>query len=513
MKRSYTILLFLFLVGFTSCKKDFVNVNTNPVLATNLDPSYLFFNAEFNSAIPAYNYQPEIVQQLNTASTGVLEGGNHNLFFDPNASIAFNYLFKGPSGGSVGGPVALLVSVINQLSMFPARSNLYNMARILKAYDYMVLVDTYGDVPYSQAGKGFLSGIDLPAYDQQQVIYDDLLNELSVATSALDATKPTENADILYKGNIVQWKKLGYSLLLRAAMRFTKVDLVKAGKFVNIALTGGIMQSNTDNAYIQFNSTFNNPTGSWFQGTERANVYLAEPFVTYLKSTADPRLKVISVKYGFPANPLATVGTEDTVAADQLGMPIGYNEASISKAPGFPGNSGAGYKYSQVNRRTLGRVDIPEFFVTYAQTTLLLAEAVSRGMTAGNMALLYNAAVMAHMDQLQVYDPSATVSKSAELNYLALHPFDPANALQQINTQYWIASFLNGSEAWANFRRSGYPVLLPNTYPFADPAVKGDFIHRLPYPLREQSVNALNYTAALSHNGPDNLATHVFWDK
>jgi hypothetical protein len=97
--------------------------------------------------------------------------------------------------------------------------------------------------------------------------------------------------------------------------------------------------------------------------------------------------------------------------------------------------------------------------------------------------------------------------------YLAANPFEINKALEQINTQYWISSFLNGSEVWANFRRSGFPDLEPNPYPAADPAVKGGFIHRLTYPSREASVNSANYSAAVSHMGPDNLATRIFWDK
>ncbi|MDB5010894.1 MAG: hypothetical protein JWQ06_1683, partial [Mucilaginibacter sp.] len=151
---------------------------------------------------------------------------------------------------------------------------------------------------------------------------------------------------------------------------------------------------------------------------------------------------------------------------------------------------------------------------TYAQTSLLLAEAVQRGFATGTVATLYAAGVKAHMDQMAQVDVTAIIPSAAQAAYLALNPFDPTKALQQINTQYWIASFLNGNEAWANYRRSGFPVLAVNPYPFADPSVAGGYVHRLPYPLREQSVNSVNYSAAVSHNGgPDNLATRIFWDK
>ncbi len=509
MKRIYIYLVVCGLIfGTSSCDKDFEQVNTNPVLATSLDPVYLFSNAQFGSALATLYYQMQVVQQMNTPFTGVLEGGNHNIVYDPNTNANFNTLYTAPSGA-----VVLLTSVINQTKTNTARTNLYNMARIMKAYVFQVLVDTYGDVPYTEAGLGYLQGINLPKYDDQKLIYADLLKELEEATKALDATKPIEQGDLFYKGVIAQWKKLGYSLLLRVAMRYTKVDATKAQQYVAIAAAGGVMQSNADNALIPFNSVFNNPNANSYTGTERGNFYLGKPFVDYLKTTADPRLAVIAVKYQLPANPLATVGAEDTNPLNQMGMPFGYNESTIVNDPLFPGKAGAAWKYSQLNRRTLAKIDAPEFIITHAQTQLLMAEAAQRGWVSGTAASYYNAGVRAHMDQMKLYDALATITPDKQDAYLLANPFNPLKALEQINSQYWVASFLNGSEAWANFRRSGFPALTPNPYPSADPSVKGDFVRRLVYPVREKSVNTDNYNAAVARMGADNLATRLFWDK
>jgi hypothetical protein len=73
-----------------------------------------------------------------------------------------------------------------------------------------------------------------------------------------------------------------------------------------------------------------------------------------------------------------------------------------------------------------------------------------------------------------------------------------------------VASFLNGPEAFANFRRSGYPVLTPNTYPAQD--ITGDFINRLIYPTDELATNSANLEEATARMGPDNLDTKVWWD-
>jgi hypothetical protein len=302
-------------------------------------------------------------------------------------------------------------------------------------------------------------------------------------------------------------------------MRYTKADVNKAKQYVIIATdpaNGGVMQSNADNAFLAFSSTFNHPNANTFQGTEKQNYYLGKPFVDFLKTTNDPRLPFIAVKYSNPAGNISSaplVGTEDTNPANQEGMPYGYNESTIPNAPGYPGKIGAAYKYSQLNRRTVAKVDAPEFFITHAQTQLLLAEAAFRGFITGTPATYYDAGVRAHMDQMKQFDASAVIPAATVDAYLLANPYNPLKALEVINTQYWITSFLNGSEAWANFRRSGFPVLAPNPYPSADPSVKGDFVHRLVYPVREQSVNTENYKAAVARMGADNLATRVFWDK
>ena len=83
MKRIYiSLALIVLLINISSCDKNFEEINVNPVLATTMDPAYLFSNAQLTAAIPAYHYEMEIVQQINTPYTGVLEGGNHNIVYD-----------------------------------------------------------------------------------------------------------------------------------------------------------------------------------------------------------------------------------------------------------------------------------------------------------------------------------------------------------------------------------------------------------------------------------------------
>jgi hypothetical protein len=517
MKNIFFRLLFcgLLLAG-NSCDQDFEEINTNPILATSLDPAYLFSTAQFAAAQPTHHYQGEIVQQVNTPFTGVIEGGNHNVVIEANANALFNALY--------GGPVRNLIDILAQTKDNPARSNLYHMSRIWKAYVFMLLVDTYGDVPYFEAGKGFQEGTYQPAYDDQKAIYEDLLKELEDATGKLDATKDVVTADLFYGGNIVQWKKLGYSLLLRAGMRYTELEPAAGGKadqIVDKAVAGGLMTANSDNALIRYTATYNNAMTAQLTSTERQNFFVGKPFVDFLKGNNDPRLPFIAVRYSNSATPAG--GTMTTDPAAQVGMPYGYSDQTIVNAPGYPGKENGTFAYSQFRRNTILSLFAPEYFVTHAQTQLLLAEAALRGYIAGGAtaaATYYANGILAHMDQMKDYDATVVNIPAAAQQAYLLEPgvvFNPATGLKQINEQYWVASLSNWPEAWANFRRSGYPQLAPVNYPGEDPTVKtasaGGFIRRLTYPAREKSVNTQQVDAASLRMGGDNLGTRLFWDK
>lgn len=350
-KYIYVILLLLF-TGLSSCDKGFEEINTDPVRQTSIDPQYTFAQAIIGTARDNEFYQLPIVQQVTHLFTGTPSGGNMNVENDAAEGSAFGALFSGP--------VKYLVDVIHYTKDDPKRSNLYNMARIWKAYVFQVLVDTYGDVPYSEAGLAHFGGPNLPKYDAAPAIYDDIFKELQEATKALDASKPIETNDPFYKGDIVKWKKLGYSLLLRVAMRYSKVDAAKAKQGAAEAFAGGVILSNSDNAGLAYNSTYTNPVVSFVYG-QLANIYLCAPFVDYLKNTSDPRLAVIAVRYANPSNK-QNPGAADTDPSHQIGVPMGYNDGTIDTAPGYPGKIGTAWKYSQVNRSTIAKVDAPFFF-------------------------------------------------------------------------------------------------------------------------------------------------------
>ncbi len=489
----------------TSCDEGFNEMNTNQTAATTVNPAFILNNAIINASHVAtiLQYDMSIVQQTVTPNSGVLTGANFNQ--DNRDYTQQTWLRYYPS------VIRYTKTAIDIASQDPARSNLVQMSRIWQAHAFMVLTDTYGDIPYFEAGVGFINQVVLPKYDAQQAIYTDIIKELKEASAALDASKPKEAADILYSGDIAKWKKLGYSLLLRAGMRLTEVDVATAQQVVKDAFAGGVILSNADNAVIRHNANYTNALGGTLNATEANNYYLAAPFVNYLKSTNDPRLGAIAVRYVSAASgPQQIPANAKTDPAVQIGMPFGFDNNTIvaqAKAEGLA----SFYAYSQIDRTRLAKQQSPMFLVTSGMNQLYLAEAAQRGWITGTAATYFREGVRAHMEQMALYDAGSAISSGAIDAYLAANPFDASKALQQINTQYWIASFMNGPESFANWRRSGFPVLTPN--PFPGKAIKGNFINRLTYPNSEVSVNSENLKAAVARMGADDLDTKVWWDK
>lgn len=492
------------LIGLNACDAGFDEMNVNKTAAIAINPVFALNNAIINTTPPSGTvvYEMGIVQQIVSPNSGVLTGANFNQDNRDNTQQNWQRYYR-----SV---IRNTYDVITT-TKDPARTNLVNMAKILQSYAFLVLTDTYGDIPYTEAGKGYTNQLVYPKYDKQQVVYTGIIKELSDAVAALDATKTRESADVLYGGDVAKWKKFGNSLLLRIGMRLAKVDATQAQSLVAKAVAGGVITTNADNVIIRHDANYLNSIGQLLNATEANNFYLAAPFVDYLKKTNDPRLRSIAVRYVG-----ATSGTQQTPAkavidpAVQIGMPFGFDNSSISgpvKALGLA----SFYDFSQADRTRMNKTTARAYLLTASQTNLLIAEAVIKGWVSGSAKDYFEAGVRAHMDQVSEMDPNSVVLVSAADAYLAANPFATAMAIEQINTQYWISCFLNGPEAFANFRRSGFPKLAAN--PFSGKAIKGDFINRLTYPNAEISVNSVNVKSAIANQGADDLDTKVWWHK
>jgi hypothetical protein len=501
---NYSFLLALIVFG-TSCDKGFDSLNTNKVNPLNIDPLYQLNNAVVSAAFPGNSslaYDMGAVQQIISPNNGVLNGANFNSDNRGNTQVIWQNYYRNV--------IRNTNDVLVNTEGVADRANLHQMARIFEAFTYMVLTDEYGDIPYTDGGKGYTDQSFFPVYDAQQQIYNDIIKELGEAAAALGASGKIETGDVLYGGNIAQWKKFAYSLMLRAGMRLSKVDAAKAQATVQAAFQGGVILANADNALIRHDANYQNQIGLTLNSTEAANFYLTKPFVDSLKNRNDPRLQAIAVRYVGAANGGGqTTAARTTDPAQQFGLPLGFDNNTANTYATSVGRASF-YDFSQADRTRIAKIASPCFLVSAAQSQLLLAEAVQRGwITTGTTQGYYNAGVTLHMQQMASYDPGCTVAAGDITTYLTNNPFDPAKALEQIGTQYWIASFLNGPEAFANYRRTGFPALAPNPYP----GKEVESIKRLTYPNSELSVNTTNVNAAIAAQGADKLDTRVWWDK
>jgi Starch-binding associating with outer membrane len=499
------------------CDKNFEEINTDPTKLTeqNNEYKYLFTSAQLATAGNAdgysaglwesgVSYGSTMMQQLSSTS-GYWYGDKY--VYNATYNAAF-WRYQFPTA------VKSVTDVINNIKDDANKNNLYQFSRILKAFLFQRLTDVYGDIPYSQAGQGYSGSLTNPAYDKQQDIYMDLLKELDDAAQKLDAGSTYEvgDADLFYGGSVDHWKKFAYSEMLRLAMRMTKVDPANAKTWAIKAVQGGVMTSNEDNALIHHEAKgtnpVSNPVGLQLRSREPASYHLSQRFVEFLVTHNDPRLPFFATVV---ADPTDVDDLGDSDPSIQLGQPNGYDNSGavkdISNAPNWPGNEN---DYSIVNRETFSREDAPTFLLTYAETEFLLAEAAERGYIAGTASSHYHDGVEAAI--LQLNQAGATLTDQDAADYATAHPYVAAQGLQMINEQYWLVTFTDWLETWANWRRSGFPVLAPINY--QGNSTNGTIPRRFTYPLDEANVNPKNYIDAISGlTGGDKMTSRVWWDK
>jgi len=529
MNRLTKIIAGLAILLLASCTQDYNQLNSNPnaVGANVFDPDYL----------------------LSTAEWGYANTGTNQLLFEAMWSQCLSSTYYYYSNGdkyAYGGSYLTYVAnpwdddftnagdlyTMQQLCKGNAHyQNLSAIGEIMKICILQRLTDEFGDIPYSQALQA-ADGITDPAYDAQSSIYPAMLASLDSAIQQLSASAPTPTADVIYSGNIAEWQKFGYTLMLRMAMRLVNIDASDAQKYAEEAATGGTFTSNSDNAFISGDPAtgFSNGTSNeLLVSSDFETVKWTTPFIDSLRYNADPRLGVIGeIAQNGAANNANESLAGNTDSSAQLGMPNGYDQlggtTDISNAPGYPGPSPAvgsgdspaplGY-YSRPTAAMYMNKSGPNFILTYAESELLLAEAAARGWSvSGTAATHYANAVAAAMESLSTF--GGTVTPAQATTWATAHPLittSQSAELEQINTQYWLetGTTFNFIENWINWKRTGYPTLTPVNYP--GNFTGGTIPRRIIYPQEETSTNEANYSAEVAKlTGGDAWTTKTWWD-
>ena len=531
--------IWLAVFALTGCTKDFEGINTDPTqsIPSRFNSDYFLSGSQWNyiNGITGYNgailFQSGWAQIFASTSSGAANYYTNADKYAPSGNT-FDYSGRGFDLGYKS--ARLSQETIKNYAANADKVNVVSAATVMKVLATQYITDLYGDIPYTQALQAS-TNVTQPAYDKQQDIYNMMLSDLDAALSKFDASKPKPGADLFanYAGDVAKWKKFGYSLMLRIAMRLTKADITTAQKYAEKAAAGGTLSSVSEDVYIKGDNTNgyrSENSRSLITPADFYQVRWSKTLIDFLKATNDPRVSVIAEvpPAGLAGNQDVTKNGDNTFA-NQIGLPPGWDlnggATDISNSPGYPGSTGTGNditpigKYSRPRLAVYTDLNSPQFILTYAESELLLAEAKVRGWNVGatTAAAHYANGVSAALQSLSAFGAAATISATTANAYAAANPLNvtsTAASLKMINEQYWATTgiLLNFTEAWSNWRRSGYPVLTPVNY--TGNFSGGTIPRRQLYPTTEPTTNPTNYRSAVSNiSGGDAWSSRVWWDK
>jgi hypothetical protein len=346
---------------------------------------------------------------------------------------------------------------------------------ITEVYVYSNLVNTFGNVPYTESND--INNL-FPKYDDAKTIYDDLFVRLDKDIADLDegAEGFSHDADLLYGGDVAKWSKFANSLKIRMALTIADSDPAKA-KTAFEAANPNAFTSSADNAVFEYKAATPNTNPIWVDLVQsgRADMVAGAPLVDKLKTLSDPRLSL----YFAPNNSGVYVG----------------------------GIVGANNTFAETARPSdqVIEPDFPAVLIDYSEIEFARAEAKERGWTVtGTAEEHYNNAITASiLDWGGTAGDATTYLGTAAVKYTTA----AGDWKQKIGFQKWIALYNRPDVGWLEVRRLDQPVLAPPANP------DSGFPNRFPYPANEQTLNPDNYTQAATAIGTDKAETKIFWDK
>jgi hypothetical protein len=515
LKKHSSVALLCSIVLAMSCTDNYDDINTNKNKISVLGPSqipFLFSKAQSTATNNGWNYQ---VAQ--------------NLFHDQYCQYFANTTTYFPSDRLVirmdwirAAWNPIYTEVVPQLLTILAETDVasaeHALANIWWVYTFHRLTDTWGPVPYKNAG---IAALGVP-YDAQDVIYNDMFLRLDSAVNTLD-NFPGGNAfddfDLIYEGDLDKWKKFANTLRLRLAMRISNVEAARAKtEGEKAAASGTLTTSPDDDALI-----VRTKKGDDFNGLaimDWNEFRMSAAMESVLKGYDDPRMPI----YFLPA---VTTGDYEGL---RNGLTSADMAAPLNKADA---NSHHGDRWSSVDG-----LETPSNVMATAEADFLKAEAILLGwnMGGGTAKAHYENGIRNSMLQWGITDNavintyiSSTNTPIAPGDFLSSPPLTDVPVLwgatpdvqkEQITLQKWLALYPEGVEAWADIRRSGalklYPVAnsdnpdLPSTP--ANPTA--NWIRRIPFINDEKISNGVEVGRAETLlQGPDKITTPLWWDK
>lgn len=461
------------LMALASCNKDLSNLNIDTKHASSA-PSYaLFSNGQRNlvDLLATPNVNTNIFQLITQQWTEVtyVDESNYDL---GTRAISDNW-WRGMYKNVLINFEASRTLIPKDVPDADQQKNELAMLDVMEVYTWSVLVNTYGNIPYKEA----LDPTNLfPKYDDAKTVYYDLLTRLDADIAALNSSAVSfGGADLIYGGDVNQWKKFANSLKLRMGMIIADFDAAKAKSVVEAAAPN-VFTSNSDNAVFTYFATTPNVNPVWTNLVQSGrNDYVpTKTIIDMMNANNDPRMPFYFT----------------TVGGIYVGGKVGTGNA-------FPANSHPS--------DLVEKPDFPYILLSYSEVEFALAEAVERGFSvSGTAAVHYTKAVSASLDFWGV-------SAADAATYLAQPSVVYATAAgtykQKIGIQKYLALYMDGFDAWTEQRRLDYPALV------APPTAQSGYPVRYTYPVNEQNLNSGSWSAAATAIGGDRVITKLFWDK
>ncbi len=409
-------------------------------------------------------------------------------------------------------------------------ANYSNMKAINDVWNIVLtirMVDRWGDIPYKDAdGNYATAAVKAIPFNSQKDIYADLLARLDKDAAAFVVTSGQYDPgsdDLIYGGtsNIAKWKKFTYSLMLRLAVRLSKVDASSAKTYAAKAVAGGVFDSNSDNARIQCDDSrwqdyYGRIVYDW-NNAETSDDFmqaLAGTMTGYTTNVVDPRRPMWFVPSYWTKR-----GTDPSTGKEYVNPATGsvYPHLYIGIPNGLPANDSRIANYDCNAYAKINIYDSDGFFYTnrsditkshlyypvmdYSEVCFLKAEAALRGLISGDPETYYKEGVKSSISFVASCSGQTVTDEAINTYINALPAFKDAASneakLRLICMQEWIALFPNSQEAWTLMRRTGYPDNL--TYPTGvtgtSLVANGNWIQRIAYPNSEYENDADNLPA------------------
>lgn len=492
------------------CGKNSEEINTDPTRLTSLtteDIKGLFTNSLYMGTYSGqgsaeYQYAQGFFADLYAQYSAI------TATFDP--TDRYNIAQEWVQEQWIGTYIKAMPPLMNILkeTNAPEKKALNAIARIWKVFVMHRATDYYGPIPYSKIGYDST----VINYDNQKDIYYDLFKELTEATADLKQNIGQISygeGDLIFHGDNAKWLKFGNTLRLRLALRISNIEPEKAKQEAEAAYTGGPMTDLSDDAYLEV-------SGVNYNGYNRQSGWnefrMSQTMESLLVGYDDPRLS----KFWQPSvNTGKYKGVRNGMNVGEIVDP--ENEPDNTSGPSLPLLP----EYMSIT---------PSTVMYTAEAYFLRAEGALNGWSMGGTPEeLYNKGIEMSLRTWGITDgtvignyinssnvpmaPGGMFNTPALTDIPVKFSTAPVKQREQILTQKWLALFPEGHEAWAEVRRSGYPKLYPLIHSDNPDLPVGQLIRRIPFLNYDRDRNGAAVEAAVPLlNGPDNVATRLWWD-